>query len=82
MKPLRSFKIIFSVIASMNLSSCSKDSSADGVVDPNATVIKVDATKFLTCGLSESISIVSRTLSNGTTVDYFKIVSKSTPTTL
>lgn len=45
----------------------------------NETVIKVDATKFLSGGLAEPISIVSKTLSTGETVDCYKIVTKSTP---
>ncbi|MCX6262930.1 MAG: YHYH protein [Bacteroidetes bacterium] len=59
--------------------SCKKN---DGTTTDIAsgTVINVDKTKFLSAGLSEPISIVSRTLSNGTTADCYKIVTKSTPT--
>lgn len=59
------------------MGSCSKK---DQIIDPTAIVIKVESTNFLTGGLSEPISIVSRTLSNGSTADCFKIVTKSTPT--
>ncbi len=59
---------------------CNKSSdSTTTTTNSNQTVIKVDKSKFLSAGLSDSITIVSRTLSNGTTADCFKIVSKLTP---
>lgn len=54
--------------------------SSDPAPTSTGTVIKVDAANFLSAGLAEPISIVSRTLSNGATADCYKIVSKSTPT--
>jgi hypothetical protein len=60
--------------------SCSKNNSEDTVDTTTGTVINVDKTKFLANGLSEPITIVSRTLSNGKTADCYKIVTKSTPT--
>ncbi len=58
---------------------CNKDS--ENPIDSSVgTVIKVKSDYFLTTGLSESISIVSKTLSNGTTTDCYKIVSKGIPT--
>ena len=45
----------------------------------NETVVKVLSSNFLSGGLAEPITIVSRTLSNGTTADCYKIVTKSTP---
>lgn len=61
------------------IASCSS-SDPTPTIDFYGTTIKVDAANFLSTGLSEPISIVSRTLSNGTTADCYKIVSKSTPT--
>ena len=60
------------------LSSCTKD---DDTTTPttNETVVKVLSSNFLSGGLSEPITTVSRTLSNGTTADCYKIVTKSTP---
>lgn len=58
------------------LQSCEKNSQ---IVDDTAIVKKVESSNFLTTGLAEPISIVSRTLSNGQTVDCYKIVTKSTP---
>lgn len=56
-------------------------SSNDNPVDTTVgTIVKVKASDFLSAGLSEPISVVSRTLSNGTTADCYKIVCKSTPT--
>lgn len=58
---------------------CSKDS--ENVVDTSVgTIVKVNADNFIASGLAEPISIVSKTLSNGTTADCYKIVSKGTPT--
>ncbi len=60
------------------LGSCSKDEST--TTTTNETVVKVLSSNFLSGGLSEPITTVSRTLSNGTTGDCYKIVTKSTPT--
>jgi YHYH protein len=67
------------IIILLGTFGCNKDS--ENPIDSSVgTVIKVKSDYFLTAGLSEPISIVSRTLSNGTTADCYKIVSKSTPT--
>lgn len=58
--------------------SCSKDD--DGVTITDEVTISVDKTKFLAAGLSESITIVSKTLSDGTTADCYKITTKGIPT--
>lgn len=58
--------------------SCNNDEDI-ATTTSDGTVIKVDATKFLANGLAEPISIVSKTLSNGSTVDCYKIVTKNTP---
>ena len=59
--------------------SCQKDDSIT-TSSSTETTISVDKANFLTGGLTESISIVSKTLSDGTTADCYKIVTKSTPT--
>lgn len=61
------------------LASCSKN---DNTTTPttNETAIKVLSSNFLSAGLAEPITTVSRTLSNGTTAECYKIVTKSTPT--
>ena len=56
---------------------CSNTNPIDTSV---GTIVKVKSSDFLSAGLSEPISVVSRTLSNGTTADCYKIVCKSTPT--
>jgi len=73
------YKIFLFASAVCLLISCKKNDDTTAAITPG-TVINVDKTKFLSAGLSEPISIVSRTLSNGTTADCYKIVSKSTPT--
>lgn len=70
-------QLSFVFFTAISLASCSKSTQT---IDTTATVIKVESSNFLTAGLSEPITIVSRTLSNGSTADCFKIVSKSTPT--
>jgi hypothetical protein len=66
----------FILLVAISIASCSKTNQ---IVDSTAIVLKVESANFLTAGLSEPISIVSRTLSNGSTADCYKIVSKSTP---
>jgi hypothetical protein len=77
MKELKIIPFCFAIFIAIHVVSCTKNTQT---VDPTAMVIKVESSNFLTAGLSEPISIVSRTLSNGSTADCFKIVSKSTPT--
>ncbi len=60
------------------LVSCGDDDESTTPVT-NETVVKVLSSNFLSGGLAEPITIVSRTLSNGTTADCYKIVTKSTP---
>lgn len=68
------FIVLMSIISScQNEDSITTSSSTE-------TTISVDKANFLTGGLTESISIVSKTLSDGTTADCYKIVTKSTPT--
>jgi hypothetical protein len=73
----RIIQLSFVTFIAICVVSCKKDTQT---IDSTAIVIKVESSNFLTAGLSEPISIVSRTLSNGSTVDCYKIVSKSTPT--
>jgi hypothetical protein len=75
---MKKFTIILLSFA-ISFASCSKN-NGNQIKDSSAIVVKVEAANFLTAGFSEPISIVSRTLSNGSTVDCFKLVTKSTPT--
>lgn len=61
------------------MSACSKSDDV-AIASSSDVVINADKTKFLAAGLSEPITIVSKTLSTGATVDCYKIVSKGTPT--
>lgn len=76
MNKLSMFHVSNFILILVLASSCSKSNQT---IDTTAIVFKVDSSKFLAAGLSEPISIVSKTLSNGSTVDCYKIVSKSTP---
>ena len=69
-------QLSFLAITALIIAACSKSTQT---IDPTAIVVKVESAYFLTGGLSETISVVSRTMSNGSTVDCYKIVSKSTP---
>jgi len=57
--------------------SCKKSDEDTTSTD---STMKVDSNNFLAAGLSEAISTVSRMMSDGSTADCYKIVSKSTPT--
>lgn len=69
--------LAFLLIISL-LFACNDDSDTAAPLSSD-TVVKVDAAKFLSAGLAEPVSIVSKTLSTGATVDCYKIVTKSTP---
>lgn len=58
--------------------SCSKSNTASSEQDD--VIIAVNPEYFLQAGLAESITKVSKTLSNGTTVECYKIVSTNTAT--
>jgi hypothetical protein len=82
MTKLKSIKFAFAMgiaISFVSYIGC-KDDTTTTVTPTTGTVVKVDAANFLSAGLSEPISTVSRTLSDGTTADCFKIVTKNTPT--
>lgn len=57
--------------------SCKNNSTT---TTSNTTVVPVNKDLFLKGGLAEAITIESRTLSDGTTADCYKIVVTSTPT--
>jgi hypothetical protein len=76
MKSLTIILLGFAFCFVIGIVSCKKSVQT---IDTTAFVVKVESANFLTAGLSEPISIVSKTLSNGSTVDCYKIVSKSTP---
>ncbi len=67
----------FAVIICL-FAACGKDETT--TPRSNETVLKVLSNNFLSGGLSEPITTVSRTLSNGKTAECYKIVTKSTPT--
>ena len=60
--------------------SCSKSDASLASETQDAVVIEVNPTYFLQAGLAESITKVDRTLSNGSVVECYKIVSNNTPT--
>ncbi len=76
------YKYLVSLALICSMVSCRKDEAATNTTaaTQDSIVIKVLAGNFLSGGLAEPISIVTRTLSNGSTAECFKIVTKSTPT--
>ena len=75
--------LILAIISStaMIYISCSKDDTT--TVSPTTTdevVIAVDPTLFITAGLSQTITKETKTLSNGSSVECYKIVTNNTPT--
>ena len=75
---MRSKKLIYFIGYALIALSCGKTTSTSTVED--AVVIEVNPAYFLQAGLAESITVVNRTLSNGTSVACYKIVSNNTPT--
>ena len=59
------------------LASCSKSSDIASTTDD--VIIEVNPAYFIEAGLAESITKVNKTLSNGSTVECYKIVSNNTP---
>ncbi|WP_339919340.1 YHYH protein [uncultured Flavobacterium sp.] len=70
---------LFSTVLLTLVNACTKDSE-DTTTSSEAVVINVKSSNFLSAGLSEPITIVSKTLSNGKTVDCYKIVVTSLAT--
>lgn len=59
-------------------SSCEKDDDdSDSTVSSSTTSINVESSNFLAGGLVEAITIESRTMSDGSTADCYKIVVNS-----
>lgn len=71
------FLILLGVYA-LTMTSCKKNDD-DDTSNTTDTVVNVDPSNFLSGGLSTAITIESRTLSNGTTADCYKIVTTGTP---
>lgn len=73
--------LLFSTVLLSLLNACTKDSEdTASTTSSDAVVINVKSSNFLSAGLSEPITIVSKTLSNGKTVDCYKIVVTSLAT--
>ncbi len=66
-------------IAAIGLIACSGDDNGTEAPTYNV-IVDVDKTLFLSGGLAEPITVVSRTLSDGSTADCYKIVVNNTPT--
>ena len=62
-------------------SSCTKDETDDTTTTTTEeVVIAVDPSLFIADGLSQTITKETRTISNGSSVECYKIVTKNTPT--
>lgn len=73
----RKCKIFNFIALTVVLASCSKSNTISTDVD--AVIIEVNPDYFIQTGLVENITKVSKTLSNGSTVECYKIVSNNTP---
>ena len=65
------------ILCSLFFGSCNKSNSSSTKED--AVVIEVNPAYFLQAGLAESITKVTKTLSNGSAVECYKIISNNTP---
>ncbi|MDN3620370.1 YHYH protein [Polaribacter undariae] len=61
------------------LNACSEDTTSD-LTTSDAVTISVESSNFIAAGLATPITIESRTLSDGSTADCYKIVVTGTPT--
>ncbi|PNW30295.1 YHYH protein [Formosa algae] len=74
-------KILILGILLVSISACkNKVSSTKDTSEIAEVTIPVKSENFIAEGLAEPITVVSRTLSDGTTADCYKIVTKGTPT--
>jgi len=67
-------------IVVLSLLSCSKGNDPTAVTSSDEIIVPVDPTLFIAAGLSESITKVTKTLSNGSSVECYRIVTNNTPT--
>lgn len=80
---MKATSLIFLAIPFLLAASCSSsdsDSSTSTTTDSNLVIVKVASTNFLAAGLREPITTVSKTMSDGTTADCYKIVTTSLAT--
>jgi hypothetical protein len=75
---MKSTKILLFALPLLFNFSCSKDENS--ITESNLVVVDVSIADFLPGGLKEPITIVSRTMSDGTTADCYKIVTTSLAT--
>lgn len=73
-------KVAFYLAIMTSFISLSCDKSDEVSATPDEVVIEVDPTLFISAGLSQPITKETRTLSNGSSVECYKIVTKNTPT--
>ncbi|MDN3620372.1 YHYH protein [Polaribacter undariae] len=64
----------------VGLSACKSNSDSKKTITQDKVTVAVNSDYFLSGGLADPITIVSRTLSDGSTADCYKIVATSTPT--
>lgn len=77
---IKKSKIIFSLLCFITLCAALSCNTDEAEVDASGTIVKVQSANFISDGLAEPISVVSRTLSNGSTVECYKIVARGIPT--
>lgn len=80
---INQFKTLSLSLLFIGLNACSDnetETDTDDTTTDDEVTISVESDHFLSGGLSETISIETRTLSDGTTADCYKIVVTSTPT--
>lgn len=75
---MNNLKLIISLSLVLSFIGCSKSNSDSASDDP--VVIEVNPAYFLQAGLAESITKENKTLSNGSRIECYKIVSNNTAT--
>ena len=73
-------KLLTLILFLVGLSACTSNSESKKKITQDKVTIAVNSNYFLPGGLAEPITIVTRTLSDGSTADCYKIIATNTPT--
>ena len=81
---MKNLSVLYLIFQFILVASCSSDSSTatteTTTTDSNLVTVNVASSDFLSAGLKEPITIVSKTMSDGTTANCYKIVTTSLAT--
>jgi YHYH protein len=73
-------KVVFTGLLVISVLGCSKSSDSVSPSTTSEVTVAVDPTLFISAGLTEPITKVTKTLTDGSSVECYKIVTNNTPT--